>query len=102
MANTLTLKKHTQQAADYEASIKQPANNQPTQQKPQVVQPQPKKGLQLQEPETRERLSKKCAELPDPTGGAEIAKILCVPAYQENCILALFIITRYGKRSVYE
>ena len=33
---------------------------------------------------------------------AEIAKILCVPAYQENCILALFIITRYGKRSVYE
>lgn len=30
----------------------------------------------LQDPQTRERLSAKCAELPDPTGGAEIAKIL--------------------------
>jgi UDP-N-acetylglucosamine:LPS N-acetylglucosamine transferase len=30
----------------------------------------------LQEPETRKRLSDKCAELPNPTGGAEIAKIL--------------------------
>ena len=38
----------------------------------------------LQEPETRERLSKKCAELPDPTGGAEIAKILYDLAMQEE------------------
>jgi hypothetical protein len=31
---------------------------------------------ELQNPDTRARLSAKCAELPDPTGGAEIAKIL--------------------------
>jgi hypothetical protein len=31
---------------------------------------------QLQDPEIRERLSAKCKELPDTTGGAEIAKIL--------------------------
>jgi hypothetical protein len=31
---------------------------------------------QLQDPEVRARLSSKCAELPEPTGGAEIAKIL--------------------------
>jgi len=31
---------------------------------------------QLQDPEIRKRLSNKCAELPEPTGGAEIAKIL--------------------------
>jgi hypothetical protein len=34
------------------------------------------KVTQLQDPELRARLSSKCAELPDPTGGAEIAKIL--------------------------
>jgi len=32
--------------------------------------------MKLQEPQVRERLAAKCAELPDPTGGAEIAKIL--------------------------
>ena len=31
---------------------------------------------QLQDPQIRKRLSDKCAELPEPTGGAEIAKIL--------------------------
>ncbi|MSO28544.1 MAG: UDP-N-acetylglucosamine--LPS N-acetylglucosamine transferase [Candidatus Planktophila sp.] len=31
---------------------------------------------QLQDPEIRRRLSSKCEELPEPTGGAEIAKIL--------------------------
>jgi len=40
----------------------------------------------LQDAQTRARLSKKCAELPDPTGGAEIAKILYELAVQEEPI----------------
>ncbi|CAN2245540.1 glycosyltransferase [Candidatus Planktophila dulcis] len=38
----------------------------------------------LQDADVRARLSKKCAELPDPTGGAEIAKILYDLAIQEE------------------
>ena len=38
----------------------------------------------LQDAEVRARLSKKCAELPDPTGGAEIAKILYELAVSEE------------------
>lgn len=40
----------------------------------------------LQDPEVRARLSKKCGELPDPTGGAEIAKILYELAVREEPI----------------
>ena len=40
----------------------------------------------LQDPEVRTRLSKKCGELPDPTGGAEIAKILYELAVREEPI----------------
>ncbi|CAN2224946.1 GT28_MurG domain containing protein [Candidatus Nanopelagicaceae bacterium] len=40
----------------------------------------------LQDGEVRARLSKKCAELPDPTGGAEIAKILYELAAREEPI----------------
>ena len=40
----------------------------------------------LQEPTVRERLQAKCGELPDPTGGAEIAKILYELAVQEEPI----------------
>jgi UDP-N-acetylglucosamine:LPS N-acetylglucosamine transferase len=40
----------------------------------------------LQEPEVRKRLSEKCAELPDPTGGAEIAKILFDLAMKESSV----------------
>ena len=38
----------------------------------------------LQDADVRARLSKKCAELPDPIGGAEIAKILYDLAIQEE------------------
>jgi UDP-N-acetylglucosamine:LPS N-acetylglucosamine transferase len=38
----------------------------------------------LQDADVRTRLSKKCAELPDPTGGAEIAKILYELAVSEQ------------------
>ena len=38
----------------------------------------------LQDAEVRARLSKKCAELPNPTGGAEIAKILYELAVSEE------------------
>jgi len=38
----------------------------------------------LQDADVRTRLSKKCAELPDPTGGAEIAKILYELAVSEE------------------
>ena len=38
----------------------------------------------LQDADVRARLSKKCAELPDPTGGAEIAKILYELAVSEE------------------
>jgi len=40
----------------------------------------------LQDADVRARLSKKCAELPDPTGGAEIAKILYELAVREEPI----------------
>jgi len=40
----------------------------------------------LQEPEVRKRLSEKCAELPDPTGGVEIAKILFDLAMKESSV----------------
>ena len=40
----------------------------------------------LQDPDVRARLSKKCGELPDPTGGAEIAKILYELAVREEPI----------------
>jgi len=40
----------------------------------------------LQDADVRARLSKKCAELPDPTGGAEIAKILYELAVQKEPI----------------
>ena len=40
----------------------------------------------LQDADVRARLSKKCAELPDPTGGAEIAKILYELAVREELI----------------
>jgi hypothetical protein len=38
----------------------------------------------LQDVDVRSRLTKKCAELPDPTGGAEIAKILYELAVREE------------------
>ena len=40
----------------------------------------------LQDTEVRARLSRKCGELPDPTGGAEIAKILYELAVREDPI----------------
>ena len=40
----------------------------------------------LQDDDVRARLSQKCAELPDPTGGAEIAKILYELAVREEPI----------------
>ena len=40
----------------------------------------------LQDPKTRERLSRKCAELPEPTGGAEIARILFDLAVKDEVI----------------
>ena len=40
----------------------------------------------LQDSDVRARLSRKCAELPDPTGGAEIAKILYELAVQKEPI----------------
>ncbi|CAN2226444.1 GT28_MurG domain containing protein [Candidatus Nanopelagicaceae bacterium] len=40
----------------------------------------------LQDPKTRERLSLKCAELPEPTGGAEIARILFDLAVKDEVI----------------
>ena len=40
----------------------------------------------LQDPKTRERLSRQCAELPEPTGGAEIARILFDLAVKDEVI----------------
>jgi hypothetical protein len=40
----------------------------------------------LQDPKTLERLSRKCAELPEPTGGAEIARILFDLAVKDEVI----------------
>ena len=40
----------------------------------------------LQDPKTLERLSQKCKELPEPTGGAEIAKILFDLAVKDEVI----------------
>lgn len=40
----------------------------------------------LQDPKIRERLSLKCAELPEPTGGAEIARILFDLAVKDEVI----------------
>jgi UDP-N-acetylglucosamine:LPS N-acetylglucosamine transferase len=40
----------------------------------------------LQDPKTLERLSHKCAELPEPTGGAEIARILIDLAVKDEVI----------------
>jgi len=54
----------------------------------------------LQDPQTRERLSAKCAELPDPTGGAEIAKILYELAVREEPIRPSWL--RYNQLRIQE
>jgi UDP-N-acetylglucosamine:LPS N-acetylglucosamine transferase len=54
----------------------------------------------LQDPEVRERLSKKCGELPDPTGGAEIAKILYELAVREEPIRPSWL--RYNQLRIQE
>ena len=54
----------------------------------------------LQDAEVRTRLSKKCAELPDPTGGAEIAKILYELAVQEEPIRPSWL--RYNQLRIQE
>ena len=54
----------------------------------------------LQDAEVRARLSKKCAELPDPTGGAEIAKILYELAVQEEPIRPSWL--RYNQLRIQE
>ena len=54
----------------------------------------------LQDAEVRARLSKKCAELPDPTGGAEIAKILYELAVREEPIRPSWL--RYNQLRIQE
>ena len=54
----------------------------------------------LQDPEVRTRLSKKCGELPDPTGGAEIAKILYELAVREEPIRPSWL--RYNQLRIQE
>ena len=54
----------------------------------------------LQDTEVRARLSKKCAELPDPTGGAEIAKILYELAVREEPIRPSWL--RYNQLRIQE
>ena len=54
----------------------------------------------LQDAEVRTRLSKKCAELPDPTGGAEIAKILYELAVREEPIRPSWL--RYNQLRIQE
>jgi UDP-N-acetylglucosamine:LPS N-acetylglucosamine transferase len=54
----------------------------------------------LQDPAVRERLSKKCGELPDPTGGAEIAKILYELAVREEPIRPSWL--RYNQLRIQE
>jgi UDP-N-acetylglucosamine:LPS N-acetylglucosamine transferase len=54
----------------------------------------------LQDADVRTRLSKKCAELPDPTGGAEIAKILYELAVQEEPIRPSWL--RYNQLRIQE
>jgi UDP-N-acetylglucosamine:LPS N-acetylglucosamine transferase len=54
----------------------------------------------LQDPEVRERLSKKCAQLPNPTGGAEIAKILYELAIREEPIRPSWL--RYNQLRIQE
>ena len=54
----------------------------------------------LQDADVRARLSKKCAELPDPTGGAEIAKILYELAVQEEPIRPSWL--RYNQLRIQE
>lgn len=54
----------------------------------------------LEDADVRARLSKKCAELPDPTGGAEIAKILYELAVQEEPIRPSWL--RYNQLRIQE
>jgi len=54
----------------------------------------------LQDADVRVRLSKKCAELPDPTGGAEIAKILYELAVREEPIRPSWL--RYNQLRIQE
>jgi UDP-N-acetylglucosamine:LPS N-acetylglucosamine transferase len=54
----------------------------------------------LQDAEVRARLSKKCAELPDPSGGAEIAKILYELAVREEPIRPSWL--RYNQLRIQE
>ena len=54
----------------------------------------------LQDADVRARLSKKCAELPDPTGGAEIAKILYELAVREEPIRPSWL--RYNQLRIQE
>ena len=54
----------------------------------------------LQDADVRTRLSKKCGELPDPTGGAEIAKILYELAVQEEPIRPSWL--RYNQLRIQE
>ena len=54
----------------------------------------------LQDTDVRTRLSKKCAELPDPTGGAEIAKILYELAVREEPIRPSWL--RYNQLRIQE
>ncbi len=54
----------------------------------------------LQDADMRARLSKKCAELPDPTGGAEIAKILYELAVREEPIRPSWL--RYNQLRIQE
>ncbi len=54
----------------------------------------------LQDVDVRARLSKKCAELPDPTGGAEIAKILYELAVREEPIRPSWL--RYNQLRIQE
>jgi UDP-N-acetylglucosamine:LPS N-acetylglucosamine transferase len=54
----------------------------------------------LQDADVRARLSKKCAELPDPTGGSEIAKILYELAVQEEPIRPSWL--RYNQLRIQE
>jgi UDP-N-acetylglucosamine:LPS N-acetylglucosamine transferase len=54
----------------------------------------------LQDVDVRARLSKKCAELPDPSGGAEIAKILYELAVREEPIRPSWL--RYNQLRIQE
>jgi UDP-N-acetylglucosamine:LPS N-acetylglucosamine transferase len=54
----------------------------------------------LQDADVRARLSEKCAELPDPTGGAEIAKILYELAVREEPIRPSWL--RYNQLRIQE